>query len=123
MKRNEGVADLIEQTGREEAEFIAVGSRHFSQITARPCIVLRCSRISYVVRKFVASFLRHRLYHSNVSFIFPRGQLLRLGSRASLNTGSAAADRAALPNTRNIGNGPDNGRPVVPQRPHKFSPH
>jgi hypothetical protein len=24
MKRNEGVADLIEQTGREEAEFIAV---------------------------------------------------------------------------------------------------
>ena len=41
MKRNEGVADLIEQTGREEAEFIAVGSRHFSQITARPCSPLR----------------------------------------------------------------------------------
>ena len=36
MKRNEPVADLIEQAGREEAEFIAVRLRRFPQIIARP---------------------------------------------------------------------------------------
>ena len=36
MKRNERVADLIEQAGREEAEFIAVRLRRFPQIIARP---------------------------------------------------------------------------------------
>jgi hypothetical protein len=36
MKRNERVADLIEQAGREEAEFIAVRLRRFPQIIAGP---------------------------------------------------------------------------------------
>jgi len=36
MKPNERVADLIEQAGREEAEFIAVRLRRFPQIIARP---------------------------------------------------------------------------------------
>src|SRR5476649_1620956 len=96
MKRNEGVADLIEQTGREEAEFIAVGSRHFSQITARPCIVLRCSRISYVVRKFVA-LLSDTVFITTMYRLFSRGgSCSALGPGHRLNTGSAAADRAAL---------------------------
>ena len=36
MRRNERVADPIEQAGREEAEFIAVRLRRFPQIIARP---------------------------------------------------------------------------------------
>jgi hypothetical protein len=36
MKPNERIADLIEQAGREEAEFIAVRLRHFSQVIAGP---------------------------------------------------------------------------------------
>ena len=50
MKRNEGVADLIEQTGREEAEFIAVGSLFIGPLDRSPIGVV-----------FIACALRGRV--------------------------------------------------------------